>query len=53
MIRVVYAMLIIAIKYLNERFGNLNLFLGKNAVWVEPSAQKGEIGKQTTGIPIL
>ena len=38
-------MLAIAIKDLEIRLGNLNLPLGKSAIWFEPSAQKGEIGK--------
>ena len=48
MIKVVCAILIIAIKDLELRLGNSNLLLGKSAIWFEQSAQKGEIGKQTT-----
>lgn len=49
MIRVVCTMLTIAIKNLEVRVGNLNLSLGKNAIWFKPLAQKGDTGKQTTG----
>ena len=38
MIRVVFAMLVIAIKDLEVCLGNSNLPLGKNAIWFEPSA---------------
>ena len=48
MIRVVYAMLAIAIKDLEMRLGNSNLLLGKSAIRFEPSAQKEETDKQTT-----
>ena len=43
-------MLAVAIKDLEVRLGNSNLPLGKNAIWFEPLAQKGETGKQMTGI---
>ena len=43
--RIVYAIFAIAIKDLEVRLDNLNLPLGKNAIWFEPSTQKGEIGK--------
>ena len=43
-------MLAIAIEDLEVRFGNSNLPLGKSAIWFEPSAQKGETGKQTVCI---
>ncbi len=48
MIRVVYAILAIAIEDLGVHLSNSNLPLGKNAIWFEPLAQKGEITKQTT-----
>ena len=38
-------MLAIAIKDLEVHLSHLNLLLGKNAIWFEPSAQKGETGK--------
>ncbi len=40
-------MLAITIKDLEVHLGNKNLPLGKNAIRFEPSAQKGETGKQT------
>ena len=49
MIKVIYAMLAVAIKDLEVHLGNLNLLLGKNAICFEPSAQKRETGKQTAG----
>ncbi len=49
MIRVVYAMLVIAIKDLVVRLCNSNLPLGKSAIRFEPLAHKGETGKQTAG----
>ena len=48
MIRVVCAMLAVAIEDLEVRLGNSNLPLGKSAIRFEPSAQKVETGKQTT-----
>ncbi len=42
MIRVVCAMLAVAIKDLEFYLGNMNLPLGKNAIRFEPSAQKEE-----------
>ena len=45
MIRVVYAMLIIAIKDLEVCLSNLNLPLDKSAIWFESLAQKMENGK--------
>ena len=47
MIRVVYAMLAVAIKDLKVRLGNSNLPLGESAIRFESLAQKGETGKQT------
>lgn len=49
MIRVVCAMLVVAIEDLEVRLGNSNLPLGKSAIWVEPLAQKGDTGKQMAG----
>ncbi len=49
MIIVVCAMLAVAIEDLEVRLGNSNLPLGKSAIRFEPSAQKGETGKQTAG----
>ena len=43
-------MLAIAIEDLKVRLKNLNLPLGKNVIWFELSAQKGESSKQTAGI---
>ena len=43
-------MLIIVIKDLEVRLGNLNLPLGKSAIRFEPLAQKRETSKQTAGI---
>ncbi len=42
-------MLAIAIEDLEVRLRNSNLLLGKIAIWFEPSAEKGETGKQTAG----
>ncbi len=50
MIRVVCAMLAVAIKDLEVRLGNLNLPLGKSAIRFQPLAQKGETGKQTASV---
>ena len=50
MIRVVYAILAIAIKDLEVHVGNLNFPLGKSAIWFELLAQKGETSKQTAGV---
>ncbi len=47
MIRVVCAMLALAIKDLEVRLRNSNLILGKSAIRFESLAQKGETGKQT------
>ncbi len=49
MIRVVCTMLAVSIDDLEVRLGNSNLPLGKSAIRFEPSAQKGETGKQTAG----
>ena len=43
-------MLIATIKDLEMRLGNLNLYLGKSALWFELLAQKEETGKQMTDI---
>ena len=40
----------IIIKDLEVRLGNLNLLLGKNAIWFELLAQKKETSKQIAGI---
>ncbi len=50
MIRVVCAMLVMAIEDLKVRLGNSNLPLRKSAIWFEPLAQKGETGKQTVDV---
>ena len=47
-IRVVCAILIVAIEDLEMQFGNLNLPLGKNTIWFELLAQKLETDKKTT-----
>ena len=49
-IRVVYAMLAIVIEDLEMRLGNSNLPLEKNAIWLEPLAQKKQTSKQTAGV---
>ena len=49
MIKVVFAILIVAIEDLEVRCGNTNLSLGKSAIWFESLAQKEETGKQTAG----
>lgn len=50
MIKVIYAMLAIAIKDLEICLGNFNLPLGKSAIWFEFLTQKIKIGKQTAGV---
>ncbi len=45
MIRVVYAMLAVAIEDLELRLNNKNLPIGKREIRFEPLAQKSEIGK--------
>ena len=50
MIIVICTILAITIEDLKVHLGILNLLLGKNAIWFEPSVQKGEIGKQTASI---
>lgn len=42
-------MLAVAIEDLEVRLSNSNLPTGKSAIRFEPSAQKGEAGKQTAG----
>ncbi len=49
MIRVVCAILAVAIKDLEVRLCNLNLLLRKKAIWFKLLAQKGETSKQTAG----
>lgn len=46
MIRVVYAILAVAIKDLKVHYGNANLPLGKSKIRFEPLAQKGVTNKQ-------
>ncbi len=46
MIRVVGAMLAVAIENLEVCLGNSNLPLGKRVIWFESSAQKRETSKQ-------
>lgn len=48
MIRVVCTILVVLIKDLEMRLGNLNLPLRKSVIWFELLVQKEEIGKQTT-----
>ena len=48
MIRVVCAMLVVAIKDLEVQIGNPNMLLGKSVIWFELLSQKLETGKQTT-----
>ena len=50
MIRVVCAMLAVAIENLEVYLDNSNLPQRKSAIWFEPLAQKGETGKQTACI---
>ena len=45
-IKVIYAILTIAIEDLEVQLSNLNLPIGKNEICFEPSAQKRETGKQ-------
>ena len=45
MIKIVYAILAVAIEDLEVHLGNSNLPLEKNVIWFEPSAQKKETGK--------
>lgn len=45
MIKVMCAILAIAIEDLEMRLGNLNLLLGKSAIWFELSTQKEETYK--------
>lgn len=47
MIRVVYAILVIAIENIEVCLGNLNLLLRKSVIWLKLSTQKRETGKQT------
>ena len=49
MIRVVCAMLVVAIENLEMQLNNSNLPIGKSAICFEPLAQKRETGKQTAG----
>ena len=49
MIRVVCAMLAVAIEDLEVRLSNSNLPVRKSAIRFEPLAQKGETGKQMAG----
>lgn len=42
-------MLAVAIEDLEVRLSNSNLLTEKSAICFEPSAQKGETGKQTAG----
>ena len=46
-IKVIYAMFVIAIEDLKMYLSNSNLPLEKSAIWFELLAQKGETGKQT------
>ena len=48
MIKVICAMLAVAIEDLEVQIGNSNLLLGRNAIAFEPLPQKLETGKQTT-----
>ncbi len=48
-IRVVYAILAIAIENLEVQLSNLNLPMGKNVIRFEPLVQKGETGEQMAG----
>ena len=49
MIRVVCAILAVAIKDLEVQLSNLNLPIGKSAICFELLAEKGETDKQTAG----
>ncbi len=49
MIRVVCAILAIAIEDLEVQFSNLNLLVGKSAIRFESLVYKGETGKQMAG----
>ncbi len=48
-IRIIYAILVIAIKDLEICLRNSILPLGKSAIWLKLLAHKGEIGKQMAG----
>ena len=50
MIRVVYAILAVAIEDLEMYLSNLKLPLRKNAIWFEPLALKKETSKQMSDI---
>ena len=50
MIKVVCTIISVAIKDLELHLSNSNLPIGKNVVYFEPLAQKGENGKQMAGI---
>ena len=47
MIKVIYAILVVAIKDLEMYLSNSNLLIRKNAICFEPLVQKRETGKQT------
>ena len=47
-IKVVYAILAVAINNLEVHLGHLNLSVGKSEIRFEPLAQKEETSKQTT-----
>lgn len=49
MIKIIYAILAIAIKDLELWLSNLNQFIQKSVIWFEPLAQKSKIGKQIIG----
>lgn len=50
MTNIVYAIFVIAIKYLGVYFGNSNLPQGKSAIWLKTLAQKKKTSKYTTSI---
>lgn len=49
-IKLVCAILAIAVEDLEVCYDNANLFLGKSTIWFGPLAQKGETDKQTTDV---
>ena len=50
MIRVVCAILAVAIEDLEVQLSNSNLSIGKSAICFKPSAQKRETGKQMADV---
>ena len=49
MIRVIFAIVAVAMEDLKVHCVNANLPLEKSAIWFKPVIQKGKTGKQTAG----